>query len=70
MYTVLVVLLHVSGSRTLLSMNAFDFVIVTVAIVSAFGRALTAKAVALSEVLMAFTLLVALQYSVTWVQIR
>lgn len=69
MYTVLVVLLRVSGSRTLSSMNAFDF-IVTVAIVSAFGRALTAKAVALSEALMAFTLLVALRYSVTWVQIR
>jgi len=69
MYAALVVFLRVSRSRTLSSMNAFDFV-VTVAIGSAFGRALTAKSVALSEALAAFGLLVGLQYAVTWIQIR
>jgi len=69
MYVALVVFLRVSRSRTLSSMNAFDFV-VTVAIGSAFGRALTAKSVALSEALAAFGLLVGLQYAVTWIQIR
>lgn len=69
MYVALVVFLRISGSRTLSSMNAFDF-IVTVAIGSVFGRALTAKSVALAEAIVAFGLLVALQYSVTWIQIR
>lgn len=69
MYVSLVLFLCISGSRTLSSMNAFDF-IVTVAIGSAFGRALTAKDVAFSEAVVAFGLLVALQYAVTWVQIR
>ncbi|MFC7216178.1 hypothetical protein ACFQO4_19125 [Saliphagus sp. GCM10025334] len=41
-------------------MNAFDF-IVTVAIDSVFGQALTAKSVALAEALVAFGLLVAIQ---------
>ncbi|WP_312912855.1 DUF421 domain-containing protein [Natronosalvus caseinilyticus] len=50
-------------------MNAFDF-IVTVAIGSVFGQALTAKSVALAEALVAFGLLVAIQYMVTWIQIR
>jgi uncharacterized membrane protein YcaP (DUF421 family) len=50
-------------------MNAFDF-IVTVAIGSVFGRALTAKTVALAEAVVAFALLVTLQYLVTWIQIR
>jgi hypothetical protein len=62
MYVALVVFLRISRSRTLSSMNAFDF-IVTVAIGSAFGRALTAKAVALAETVVAFGLLVALQSS-------
>lgn len=69
MYVALVVFLRVTGSRTLSSMNAFDFV-VTVAIGSAFGRALTAKDVALAEAVVAFGLLVSLQYAVTWIQVR
>lgn len=69
MYVTLVVLLRLSGSRSLASMNAFDF-IVTVAIGSAFGRALTAKGVALAEAAAAFALLLALQYAVAWLQTR
>ena len=69
MYVALVVFLRLSGSRTLSTMNAFDF-IVTVAIGSVFGRALTAKSVALAEAVVAFGLLVSLQFTVTWVQVR
>lgn len=69
MYAALVILLRVSGSRTLSSMNAFDF-IVTVAIGAVFGRALTAKDVALTEAMFAFALLVSLQYVVSWLKAR
>lgn len=69
MYVSLVVLLRVSGSRTLATMNVFDF-IVTVAIGSAFGRALTARSVAFAEAVVAFALLIVLQYIVAWAQTR
>ncbi|CAN5638015.1 DUF421 domain-containing protein [soil metagenome] len=69
MYFALVLIFRVSGSRTLASMNAFDF-IVTVAIGAVFGRTLTAQGVALVESVTALALLVALQFIVTWVQTR
>ncbi|SEV88773.1 DUF421 domain-containing protein [Halobacterium jilantaiense] len=69
MYVTLVLFLRLSGSRTLSTMNAFDF-IVTVAIGSVFGRALTAKAVSLTEAVVAFALLIALQFVVTKLQVR
>lgn len=68
-YLGIVLLLRVSGKRTLLSMNAFDFII-TVAMGSAFGRILTAKQVSLAEALVTFGLLVSLQYIVSWVEAR
>lgn len=69
MYVALVLFLRLSGSRTLATMNAFDF-IVTVAMGSVFGRALTAKSVSLAEAVAAFALLVSLQYVVTRLQVR
>lgn len=69
MYVTLVLFLRLSGSRTLSTMNAFDFII-TVAIGSVFGRALTAKPVSLAEAVVAFALLVSLQYAVTRLQVR
>lgn len=69
MYVALVVILRVSGSRSLASMNAFDF-IVTVAIGAVFGRTLTAQGVALVESVTALALLVALQFVVAWLQTR
>ena len=69
MYVALVLFLRLSGSRTLSTMNAFDF-IVTVAIGSVFGRALTAKSVSLAEAVAAFALLVSLQYVVTRLQVK
>ena len=69
MYVSLVVFLRLSGSRTIASMNVFDF-IVTVALGAVFGRALTANSVALAEALTAFALLIVLQYTVAWLQTR
>lgn len=68
-YTALVLLLRVTGKRTLAQMNAFDFVI-TVALGASFGRILTARDVALTEAITAFGLLVVLQFAVAWLQVR
>lgn len=68
-YVAMVLLLRVTGKRTLAQMNAFDF-IVTVALGASFGRILTARSVALVEAISAFALLIFLQYAVTWIQIR
>lgn len=59
-YITLLVLLRFSGQRTLSQMTAFDLVI-TVTIGSAFGRVLTAREVALVEVVAAFAALIGLQ---------
>jgi len=69
MYIALVAFLRVSGSRTLSTMSAFDFII-TVAIGSVFGRALTARRVTLVEAVAAFALLISLQYVVTRLKVR
>lgn len=68
-YVGMVIMLRLSGKRTLLSMNAFDFII-TVAMGSAFGRILTAKQVSLAEAMVTFALLISLQYLVTWFETR
>ncbi|GAB3540626.1 DUF421 domain-containing protein [Pontibacter brevis] len=68
-YIGIVLLLRVSGKRTLMSMNAFDFII-TIAMGSAFGRLLTAKQVSLAEGLVTFALLVILQFIMTWLETR
>ncbi len=60
-YTWLVLLLRTTGPRSLATMTPFDFVI-TVTLGSAFGRVLTASEVSLSEALVTFALLVALQW--------
>lgn len=68
-YVMLVVLLRVSGKRTLSKMNAFDFV-VTVALGSTLATILLSQDVALAEGVAAFTTLVALQYAVAWASVR
>ena len=62
-YMGLVLLLRVSGKRTLSKMNAFDFV-VTVALGSTLSSVVLSNDVSLSEGLLAFALLCALQYIV------
>lgn len=62
-YLTLLVLLRISGQRTLAQLSAMDLVI-TVTLGSAFGRVITARDVALTEVVAAFVALVGLQWLV------
>ena len=68
-YLSLVVLLRVSGKRTLTKLNAFDLV-VTVALGSTLATTLLSKSVALAEGVLAFALLVVLQFAITWLSVR
>ena len=68
-YAALVVLLRVSGKRTLSKMNAFDLV-VTVALGSTLASILTSRDVALAQGVAALALLVALQFVLTWLSVR
>ena len=68
-YVVLVLLLRISGKRTLSKMNAFDLVI-TVALGSTLATVLLSSTVALAEGLLALTLLVFLQFAITWSSVR
>lgn len=68
-YVGLVVLLRVSGNRTLSKMNAFDLVI-TVALGSTLATILLNANVALAEGMVALALLVGLQFLVTWSSVR
>ena len=62
-------LLRVSGKRTLTKMNAFDLV-VTVALGSMLATVLLTRSVALAEGLTAFVLLIFLQFVLTWLSVR
>lgn len=68
-YVGLIVLLRISGNRTLAKMNAFDF-IVTVALGSTLATILLSDKVALAEGMVAFIVLIGLQYIVTWLSVR
>ncbi|MCA1798873.1 MAG: DUF421 domain-containing protein [Xanthomonadaceae bacterium] len=68
-YVSLVLILRISGRRTLSKMNAFDFV-VTVALGSTLATILLNREVALAEGVLAFAVLVSLQYLITWGSVR
>lgn len=68
-YAGLVLLLRISGKRTLSKMNAFDLV-VTVALGSSLASTLLSKEVALATGIVAFVTLVALQFIVAWLSSR
>ena len=68
-YLGLVAMLRITGKRTLSKMNAFDFVI-TVALGSTLASAVLSKDVSLVESLLAFVLLIGLQFIVTWIAVR
>jgi uncharacterized membrane protein YcaP (DUF421 family) len=68
-YAGLVLLLRISGKRTLTKMNAFDLV-VTVALGSTLATIILSKDVALAEGLLAFGMLIALQFAVAWLSVR
>ncbi len=68
-YLGLVFLLRISGKRTLSKMNAFDLV-VTVALGSTMANALLSKETSLADGLVAFAVLIFLQYIITWLSVR
>jgi uncharacterized membrane protein YcaP (DUF421 family) len=68
-YLALVFILRVSGKRTLSKLNAFDLV-VTVALGSTLATVLLSKDVALVEGVVAFALLIFLQYVMAWSSVR
>ncbi len=68
-YAGLILVLRLSGKRTLSKMNAFDLV-VTVALGSTLATILLSQDVALAEGLVALALLIGLQYVVAWLSVR
>jgi uncharacterized membrane protein YcaP (DUF421 family) len=68
-YASLIIILRLSGKRTLAKMNAFDLV-VTVALGSTLATVILSKDVALTEGIAALALLILLQFVVTWLSVR
>jgi uncharacterized membrane protein YcaP (DUF421 family) len=68
-YLTLVLLLRLSGKRTMARMNTFDFVI-TVTLGAAFGRVLTTRDVGYLELVTAFAVLIGLQLLVSWLRVH
>lgn len=68
-YPVLILMLRVSGKRTLSKMNMFDF-IVTIALGSTVATILLNSDIAYAEGLTALAILILLQYIVTWLSVR
>lgn len=68
-YVGLVLILRISGKRTLSKMNAFDLV-VTVSLGSILATVLLSSDVALAEGLTAFVVLIGLQFVITWSTVR
>lgn len=68
-YVSLIVLLRMTGKRTLSKMNAFDFV-VTVALGSTLATILLSKDVTLAQGVLALALLIGLQFVITWCSVR
>lgn len=68
-YAGLILVLRISGKRSLAKLNAFDFAI-TVAFGSTLATVLLSKDVALAEGVLAFVMLAVLQYAVAWTSIR
>jgi uncharacterized membrane protein YcaP (DUF421 family) len=68
-YIALIILLRVSGKRTLSKWNAFDF-IVTIAFGSILASLLLSRDTALLQGVIGFGLLVLLQYLISWFSVR
>ena len=68
-YIFLLFALRIVGPRTLATTNIFDFIIL-VSVGSVYGRILTAKDVGLVEALVAYALIVAMHYVVSWLRFR
>lgn len=68
-YIALVLMLRISGQRTLSKLNAFDLV-VTVALGSVLATVMLSKSVPLAEGVLALAVLIFLQFAITWLCVR
>ncbi len=68
-YLAFVLIIRLTGKRTLSRMNAFDFIL-SIAIGSLLGRTILSKDVALSEGILALCVLVSMQALFTYLSIR
>jgi len=68
-YAALIIFLRVSGKRTLSKWNAFDFV-VTIALGSTLASVVVSKDVVLIEGVIAFALLIGLQFVITRLSVK
>ncbi len=68
-YIAIILCLRISGKRTLSKWNAFDFVM-TIALGSTLATVLLSKDVSLAEGVLAFALLIGLQFVITCVSVR
>ncbi|PRY87084.1 DUF421 domain-containing protein [Mongoliibacter ruber] len=68
-YTAMVLLLRISGKRTLSKMNSFDF-IVTIALGSTLAAVALNKNIPLADGIMAIFLFIAFQFILTWLSVR
>lgn len=68
-YVAMVILLRISGKRTLSKMNAFDFV-VTIALGSVLASVALNKSIPLADGITAFIVFIGLQFLFTWLSVR
>lgn len=68
-YAALIVMLRLSGKRTLAKLNAYDFVI-TVALGSTLATLVTSRSTPVAEGVFALGMLILLQYAIAWSQVR
>ena len=68
-YLLVIFVLRITGKRSLSKMNSFDF-IVTVALGSILASILTDENLALLDGIMAFSLLLFLQFITSWLSVR
>lgn len=69
LYLGLILMLRVSGKRTLSKMNAFDLV-VTIALGSILASTITTKSVAMAEGMLSLAVLIGLQFVIAWGSVR
>lgn len=68
-YPTLILILRISGKRTLSKMNAFDFII-TIALGSTLATVILNKNITLAEGILTFILLISFQYLITYYSSR
>lgn len=68
-YVSLLLLLRISGKRTLAKLNAFDFV-VTVALGSTLASMLLSKDTTIADGVTALAVLIGCQFAIAWAQVR